>query len=205
MDGEFRRYKALAEGAIRQVDEPALSVRGPADQNSIAIIAWHVSGNLASRFTDFLTTDGEKAWRHRDEEFVERTVSRTELLEKWDRGWSVLFATLDDLTDADLAKTVHIRAQPVAVVEALHRALAHVSYHVGQIVLLGRVAAGEGWQYLSIAPGQSESYNRGAVKNGPPITPNRSKTKPVRSAAWVSARVGGPKRGPPYVAVPVGR
>ena len=167
MEGEFRRYKALAEGAIRQVDEPALSVRGPGDQNSIAIIAWHVSGNLASRFTDFLTTDGEKPWRHRDEEFVERTVGRTELLEKWERGWSVLFATLADLTDADLAKTVHIRAQPVAVVEALHRALAHVSYHVGQIVLLGRVAAGEGWQYLSIPPGQSESYNRGAVKDRP--------------------------------------
>jgi len=167
VEGEFRRYKALAEGAIRQVDEPALSVRGPGDQNSIAIIAWHVSGNLASRFTDFLTADGEKPWRHRDEEFVERTVSRTELLEKWDRGWSVLFATLADLTDADLAKTVHIRAQPVAVVEALHRALAHVSYHVGQIVLLGRVAAGEGWQYLSIAPGQSESYNRGAVHERP--------------------------------------
>ena len=167
IEGEFRRYKALAEGAIRQVDEPALSVRGLGDQNSIAIIAWHVSGNLTSRFTDFLTTDGEKPWRHRDEEFVDRTVGRVELLEKWERGWSVLFATVADLTDDDLSKTVQIRSQPIPVVDALHRALAHVSYHVGQIVLLARAAAGGDWKYLSIPPGQSETYNRGPVKERP--------------------------------------
>lgn len=158
-EAEFRRYKALAEAAMSQAGDADLCASGPGGQNSIAVIVWHVSGNLVSRFTDFLTTDGEKPWRHRDEEFDRRDVTRAELLEKWERGWSVLFETLTALSDADLSRTVHIRAQPIQVVEALHRALAHVSYHVGQIVLVARAARGEGWRYLSIPPGQSETYN----------------------------------------------
>jgi hypothetical protein len=143
---------------MRQVADADLSAPGPGGQNSMAIVVWHISGNLASRFTDFLTTDGEKEWRHRDEEFEPRLAARSEVLEKWERGWGVLFATLGTLSDADLAREVRIRSHPHQVIEALHRALAHVSYHVGQIVMLARAVAGERWQSLSIPPGQSEAY-----------------------------------------------
>lgn len=160
IEAEYRRYKALGEGAIAQLSDDDLSASGPHGGNSIAVLVWHISGNLASRFTDFLTTDGEKPWRHRDEEFVERAVSRSELLEKWERGWSVLFQTLASLTDANLSGSVTIRRQPASVLEALHRSMAHVSYHVGQIVYLGKSIRGEAWSYLSIPPGQSETYNQ---------------------------------------------
>ena len=160
IESEYRRYKALAEGALEQVAEPQLSAPGPANGNSIAIICWHVSGNLRSRFTDFLATDGEKPWRKRDEEFDRRTVTRSELLSKWTIGWDVLFSTLATLTDDDLMKTVTIRGQAQAVHEALNRSLAHTSYHVGQIVYLAHAYAGDGWRYLTIAPGQSTAYEK---------------------------------------------
>ena len=127
MRAEFLRYKALAEAAIEQLDEPALSIEGPGGGNSIATICWHVSGNLRSRFTDFLTTDGEKPWRQREEEFTRRTVARSELLDKWEQGWSVLLATLATLSDEQLGTTVTVRRQPMLVVEGLHRAMAHVA------------------------------------------------------------------------------
>ena len=159
---EFVRYKTLAEGALAQLDDADLVKAGPAD-NSIATICWHVSGNLESRFTDFLTSDGEKPWRHREEEFQRRHVSRSELLDKWSRGWSVLLTTLDHLTDADLQKTISIRRQPMPVHEALARALGHVSYHVGQIVYVAKSVRQDGWKFLSIPPGQSDAYNQQPV------------------------------------------
>ena len=129
-------------------------------------MCWHVSGNLRSRFTDFLTTDGEKPWRKRDEEFDQRTVTRRELLAKWAIGWDVLFTTLATLTDDDLMKTVTIRGQSHAVHEALNRSLTHTSYHVGQIVYLAHAYAGDGWRYLTIAPGQSTAFDKTiAAKN----------------------------------------
>lgn len=157
--GEFRRYKALAESALDQVPEPALSRPGPAAGNSLATICWHVSGNLRSRFTDFLTTDGEKPWRQREDEFARREVTRAELMAKWEEGWEALFTTLGTLMDADLERTVHIRGQPFRVHEALHRSVAHTSYHVGQIVYLAHSIQGGAWQYLSIPPGESAAYN----------------------------------------------
>jgi hypothetical protein len=160
---EYHRYKKLAEDAIEQLDEADLSRPGPGDGNSIAIIAWHVSGNLISRFTDFLTSDGEKPWREREEEFRVRSVTRGELLAKWNRGWAVLLATLSGLTDADLVQTVSIRGQPLRVDEALHRSLAHTSYHAGQIVYLAKAFRGAGWKYLSIPPGDSAAYNAAIV------------------------------------------
>jgi hypothetical protein len=156
---EYRRYKTLSEDAIAQLDDADLSRPGPGQGNSIAIIAWHVSGNLTSRFTDFLATDGEKAWREREEEFRARTVTREEFLAKWNRGWNVVLDTLATLSDADLTRTVTIRAQPLGVDEALHRSLAHTSYHVGQIVYLAKAFRGADWKYLSIPPGQSAAYN----------------------------------------------
>jgi hypothetical protein len=159
IEGEYRRYKALADAACAQVPEPLLSAAGPAGGNSLATICWHVSGNLRSRFTDLLTSDGEKPWRQREEEFAARAVSRVELDAKWNQGWAVVFATLAALSDADLTKTVHIRGQALAVHEALHRSLAHASYHVGQIVYVAHALCGDQWKYLSIPPGGSAAYN----------------------------------------------
>ena len=157
--GEYRRYKALAEAALEQVPEAALSQPGPSGGNSLATICWHVAGNLQSRFTDFLTSDGEKPWREREEEFAARTVSRAELMAKWNQGWDPLLATLTNLTDADLSKTITIRGVALSVHEALHRSLAHTCYHVGQIVYLAHAIRGRDWHYLSIPPGQSDAYN----------------------------------------------
>jgi uncharacterized protein (TIGR02246 family) len=156
---EFLRYKALGEGAIAQLTDEQLTSMPADGSNSIAIICQHVSGNLRSRFTDFLTSDGEKPWRQRDEEFAAREVSREELRARWDQGWDVLLATLGTLTDAELTTTVLIRGQSMAVHEALHRSLAHTSYHVGQIVYLAHAFCGDAWRYLSIAPGGSAAYN----------------------------------------------
>jgi hypothetical protein len=159
IEAEYRRYKTLAEGAIAQVPESRLSTPGPGEGNSLAILCWHISGNLASRFTDFLTSDGEKPWRQREEEFASRMVSRDELLAKWNMGWAVLFGALAGLSDADLSSTVTIRGQSLAVHEALHRSLAHLAYHVGQIVYVAHAFCGATWKYLSIAPGGSAAYN----------------------------------------------
>lgn len=163
--GEYLRYKALAEAAIDQLSEADLSADGPNGGNSIAVICWHVGGNLKSRFTDFLTSDGEKPWREREEEFRKRRVTRSELREKWESGWRVLLDTLDQLTEDDLNRTVTIRDQPLRVDEALHRSLAHLSYHVGQIVYLAKSFRGKDWKYLSIPPGQSDTYNKGPVRD----------------------------------------
>jgi hypothetical protein len=157
--GEYQRYKALAEAAIEQLTDQELSAPGPGNGNSIVVICWHVSGNLRSRFADFLASDGEKPWRHREEEFEARTVSRQELLDKWRDGWTVLLDTLASLDDSHLDRIVTIRQQPLSVNEALHRSLAHTSYHVGQIVYLAKAIRGASWKYLSIPPGASDAYN----------------------------------------------
>ena len=156
---EYRRYKGLGEGAIAQLDDADFS-KPAGGGNSIAILVWHISGNLKSRFTDFLTSDGEKPWRARDEEFIDRSVTRAQLLETWEEGWRVLFAALATLQPDDLGRTVTIRTQPMAVHDALHRSLAHVSYHVGQIVYIAKALRGDKWKYMSIPPGKSEEFNR---------------------------------------------
>jgi len=156
--GEYDRYKALGEGAVRQVEDQGLSTPGPNGSNSLAVICWHISGNLQSRFTDFLTSDGEKPWRNREEEFDDRAVGRAEFLAKWERGWSALFGALDALTDDNLRDTITIRGQQLKVVDALHRSLAHTSYHVGQMVYLAKALRGEAWTSLSIPRGQSQQY-----------------------------------------------
>ena len=163
--GEYLRYKSLAEAAIDQLSDAELSSDDSGSGNSIAVICWHISGNLQSRFTDFLTADGEKPWREREEEFRRRTVNKADLREKWEKGWGVLLATLDQLTDADLTRTITIRQQPLRVDEALHRSLAHTSYHVGQIVYAAKALRGKDWKYLSIPPGQSDSYAKSPTRD----------------------------------------
>jgi hypothetical protein len=155
IEAEYRRYKTYAEKTFAQLDDAQLARVLGADGNSIAIIAWHVAGNLKSRFTDFLTTDGEKPWRQRESEFDERRVTRAELQEKWDDGFGVLFATLAGLSDEDFGKRVAIRGESMAVHDALHRSLAHTASHVGQIVLLGKTLRGAEWRTLTIPRGGS--------------------------------------------------
>lgn len=157
---EFRRYKVLGEAAMGQLSMEEICAAREPGVNSVAVIAWHVGNNLKSRFTNFLTTDGEKAWRKRDEEFEGRTLTREALLEKWEDGWDMLFDTLDELTDRDLQRVVTIRGLELSVVEALLRSLAHASYHVGQIVHIAREYRREDWEFLSIPPGKSEEYNQ---------------------------------------------
>ncbi len=167
MEEEFRRYKALGESAIAQLPEHELSREGPGGGNSIATLVWHVSGNLASRFTDFLSSDGEKPWRDRDDEFVPRTVTRTALLERWAAGWTAVLEALAALTDADLERSVTIRRQPLTVGQALSRSLAHTVYHVGQIVYLSKVWRGTEWTNLSIPLGGSRAYDDAPTKERP--------------------------------------
>ena len=160
IEGEYRRYKALAEGAMDQLSPEELCSTAVGSDNSIIVMVWHISGNLLSRFTEFLSSDGEKPWRGRDSEFVPRQTSRAELMQKWEDGWDVLFSSLAELEDADLNKTVSIRGVPLDVHEALHRSLAHASYHVGQIVYVAKSLRGNSWHHLSIPPGESEAYRR---------------------------------------------
>ena len=164
---EFRRYKALGDSALAQLEDAELALPGPNGGNSAAVLVWHIGGNLASRFTDFLTSDGEKTWRHRDEEFVQRTVTRYDVVEKWNTGWNELFNALNGLTDDHLRNTVTIRGQSFEVHDALHRALAHISYHVGQIVYLAKLIRGESWNTLSIPIGASEAYNKNPTLQDP--------------------------------------
>ena len=166
---EFRRYKALGDSALAQLEDGELALPGPpgGNGNSAVVLVWHVGGNLASRFTDFLTTDGEKPWRKRDEEFVTRVVSRAELLEKWNTGWAAVLGALETLGDDQLLAKVAIRGQSFEVHDALHRSLAHVAYHVGQLVYLTKSLRGNSWKSLSIPLGQSEAYNRNPTLQDP--------------------------------------
>lgn len=156
----FEANKRLAERAVEQVPDEKLHTALDANTNSIAVIMKHVAGNLASRWTDFLTTDGEKPWRNRDEEFVDSGGSRAELLEFWERGWACLLHTLRSLKREDLELTVRIRGEPHSVPLALERSLGHTCYHIGQIVQVARIHAGEKWNTLTIPRGGSEQFNR---------------------------------------------
>ena len=167
IEGEYRRYKKLGEGAFRQVREEELSKSGPGGGNSIAVIVWHLSGNLRSRFTDFLTTDGEKPWRKRDDEFEPRAVTSAELLERWNEGWKTVLNTLESLSDSDLSRPITIRGVSFQAHEALHRLMAHTSYHVGQIVYIAKSFRGNDWESLSIPLGKSEEYNRNPTRERP--------------------------------------
>jgi hypothetical protein len=156
----FRKQKELAEKAFHQVeaDEPFFQKPGE-HSNSIAVIIKHVAGNLVSRWTDFLTTDGDKPWRNRDAEFIIGPEdSRPSLLAAWQRGWDALFGSLTGLREEDLLKKVTIRGEEHSVLQAIQRSLTHTSYHVGQIVYLCRLMTREGWEWITIPPGQSQQW-----------------------------------------------
>ena len=160
IESEYKRYKALADAAIAQVGDEELARTGPGGSNSLEMLVRHIAGNLRSRFTDFRTSDGEKPWRDRDDEFEPATLRREDLIASWEEGWRVLFGALAPLSDADLTSTVTVRRQPLRIDEALHRSLGHAAYHVGQIVYLAKAMRGESWRNLSIPRGASHAYNQ---------------------------------------------
>ena len=154
----FERARELAEGALAQVgdaDFPRVPAPGA---NSLAVLVRHMSGNLCSRWTDFLTTDGEKPDRQRDHEFEDEGLGRAELMARWDESWDTCLRTLRTLRAGDLLRTVHIREEPWSVLAAIQRSLSHADYHTGQIVQLARHWVGDGWQCLSIPRGQSQAF-----------------------------------------------
>jgi hypothetical protein len=156
----FEINKRLADRAVEQLPDDKLHVALDENTNSIAVIMKHIAGNLISRWTDFLTMDGEKPGRNRDDEFVDSFRSRTELLEFWERGWACLLTTLKSLKPEDLEKTVLIRGEAVSVPLALERSLGHSCYHIGQIVQVARIHAGEKWNTLTVPRGLSDQFNK---------------------------------------------
>jgi hypothetical protein len=160
--GLFHYYKKLAERAMEQCPDEALFASLDAESNSMAIIVKHMAGNMRSRWSDFLTTDGEKPDRHRDTEFENAPRTRAELMEMWERGWKYLFDALEPLGEADLTRTVTIRTEPHSVMQAINRQLAHYPHHVGQILFLAKhltFAKTGKWESLSVPRGKSGEFN----------------------------------------------
>ncbi|RQP09219.1 MAG: DUF1572 domain-containing protein [Parapedobacter sp.] len=156
---QFLYYKMLGEKAMEQLQEEQLFWRYNEESNSIAILVNHIAGNMLSRFTDFLTTDGEKPWRNRDVEFTNPFQNKAELMEHWNKGWDCLMNALDQLTEADLEKIIYIRNDGHTVTEAINRQLAHYPYHIGQMVFIAKMLKNEDWKTLSIARNKSADYN----------------------------------------------
>jgi uncharacterized damage-inducible protein DinB len=166
---EFHRYRTLAEKAFGRLNDQAINQLLAEETNSIAMLVSHLSGNLQSRFTNFLTEDGEKPGRNRDSEFAERAYTKEELEQLWTKGWEALEAAVGALTLDDLERTVQIRGVSLSVNEALARSVTHLAYHVGQIVLIARVVTTPGqWESLSIPRGQSAAYNAAPTKEKKP-------------------------------------
>ena len=157
---QFAYYKVLGEKTFEQVSEEKLFWQLNEESNSISMIVKHLNGNMLSRWTDFLTTDGEKEWRKRDEEFDSDIKSKTALIIMWSEGWECLFKALEPLAEKDLEKEIYIRNMGHSVTEAINRQLAHYSYHIGQIVFIGKMIQNENWNSLSIPKGKSKLYNK---------------------------------------------
>lgn len=158
----FIDQKNRAQRALAQLTTDELHQSIAPGINPIAVIVKHLQGNMRSRWTDFLTTDGEKPWRQRDDEFVDDNVDHAEVMRRFNDGWSTVFAALDALSDADLSRTVHIRGEPHTVTLAMLRQVDHYAYHIGQIVTFARIIKGDQWRHLSIPPGKGQSlrYNQ---------------------------------------------
>ncbi len=153
-------YKELGEKALEQLDEKDLHFHPNEESNSIAIIVQHLAGNMLSRFTNFLTEDGEKEWRRRDDEFEIHPYSKQQVMALWEKGWRCFLDTIGSLTKDDLLKTIYIRKEPMTVIDAINRQLAHYPHHIGQILFIGKLIKGKEWKSLSIPKGQSMQYNQ---------------------------------------------
>ena len=157
----LRYYKELGEKTFGQLTDADFHFTPNTASNSIAVIVQHMTGNMLSRWTNFLTEDGEKPWRQRDEEFEVHDYSKQQVIELWEKGWACFLDALTPLTEDDLLKTIYIREEPLLVIDAINRQLAHYPYHVGQIIYIGKLIKDTGWQNLSIEKGKSEDYNKG--------------------------------------------
>lgn len=160
----FNTYKSLADKAIEQLSEEELHKCIDEEDNSVSIIMQHMIGNARSRFTDFFTTDGEKPNRNRDEEFIDKNLSKEMLLKNWEEAWTLLFDLLYNMKTDDLSKTVFIRGERQSALKAINRQIAHYAYHIGQIVFIAKHFRGNKWNTLSIEKGKSEEYNKGMMK-----------------------------------------
>jgi hypothetical protein len=161
----FNEYKTLGDKTFEQLNDEEMHFRPNEASNSIAVIIQHMHGNMLSRWTGFLTEDGEKEWRKRDEEFEEQPFSKQQLIEKWNEGWSVFLDALESLKEDDLLKTITIRSQPLVVIDAINRQMAHYSSHVGQIVYIGKWIRSAAWKSLSIPKGNSQQFNEGMQRS----------------------------------------
>jgi hypothetical protein len=167
----FRANKGWADRAVVQLPDDKLHVALDPNTNCIAVIMKHVAGNLLSRWTDFLTSDGEKPWRDRDDEFVDTLATRDQLIAYWESGWQRLFGALEGLTADDVGRTVTIRGEPLSVPLAIQRSLAHCGYHVGQIILIARILAGDQWTTITIPRGGSAGHNQRVWGKGDYLRP----------------------------------
>ena len=156
---QLRYYKKLCEGALTQLEDNQLFLYNSLQENSIAVIVQHLVGNMKSRWTDYMTSDGEKEWRKRDQEFENIIKNREEMMAAWDEGWSLVLQVIENLKEEDLEKIVYIRNMGHTVLETINRQLCHYAYHIGQIVVLAKGMKGEEWQSLSIPLGESVAYN----------------------------------------------
>lgn len=176
---EFMNYKALGEKAMAQVPDEKLFWQYNEESNSIGTIVKHLWGNMMSRWTDFMTTDGEKEWRQRDAEFENDVKDRGELMQKWNEGWDCVFKALDSIKGDDLAKIIYIRNQGHTVLEAINRQLAHYPHHVGQILFLAKMIIGSNWQSLSIPKNKSKEFNAEKFSKEKSIGHFTDKSKPA--------------------------
>jgi hypothetical protein len=156
----FRYYKTIADRAMAQVTGEQLFATLDPESNSIAIVVKHLAGNMLSRWTDFLTSDGEKPTRNRDSEFIDPPLTREALLDLWEQGWGCLFQALEPLSEADLARTITIRGEAHSVMQAINRQLAHYPYHVGQITFIAKHLAHDNWRSLTVPRNASAEFNR---------------------------------------------
>ena len=163
----FRNYKDLGDRSFAQLNDWDFNYQPNDESNSIGTLIQHLSGNMLSRWTDFLKSDGEKNWRKRDEEFAKNEWSKLQYIELWEKGWDCLFNTLKTLKKKDLKAAVKIRKEPLSVIDAIERQLSHYAYHVGQIVYIAKIIKSNNWQTLSIAKGASEAYNKTAKIKDP--------------------------------------
>jgi hypothetical protein len=160
-------YKEIGEKTFEQLEEKDFHFQPDAESNSISVIVQHLAGNMLSRFTGFLTEDGEKEWRQRDQEFENHPYNKQQIMSLWENGWNCCLSAISALQEDDLLKTIFIRNEPLSVTDALQRQLAHYPYHIGQIVYLGKMIRGKNWKTLSIPRGQSQQFNETMKSNNP--------------------------------------
>jgi hypothetical protein len=163
----FKYYKDLGEKTFAQLSDKEFHFSPNEESNSIAVIVQHMTGNMLSRWTNFLTEDGEKEWRQRDDEFEVHQQNKQQVIDEWQKGWTCLLSALESLQENDLLKTVYIRKEPLTAIDAINRQLAHYPYHIGQIIYIGKIIKNSAWKNLSISKGHSTQYNNSSEVKDP--------------------------------------